>query len=77
MEGRRLGRTWDRGRWRRNEFYGVKEDAAKVGRRNWTAVAINREGWRKLLKKTEAHRRLQCLSDGWKESTKHTNAMCG
>jgi len=25
---------------------GVKEDAAKLGCRNWTTVALNREGWR-------------------------------
>jgi len=34
---------------------GVKEDAAKLGRRNWTVVALNREGWRKLLKEAEAY----------------------
>ena len=34
---------------------GVKEDAAKLGCRNWTVVALNREGWRKLLKEAEAH----------------------
>ena len=33
---------------------GVKEDAAKLGCINWTVVAVNREGWRKLLKKAEA-----------------------
>ena len=33
---------------------GVKEDAAKLGCRNWTIVALNREGWRKLLKEAEA-----------------------
>jgi len=37
---------------------GVKEDAAKLGYRNWTAVALNREGWRKLLNKAKAHPRL-------------------
>jgi len=31
------------GRW-------SEEDAAKLGCRNWTVVALNREGWRKLLK---------------------------
>ena len=36
----------------------VKEDAAKLGCGNWTAVALNREGWRKLLKVAEAHPRL-------------------
>jgi len=34
---------------------GVKEDAAKLGCRNWTVVTLNREGWRKLLKEAEAH----------------------
>ena len=34
---------------------GVKEDAAKLGCTNWTVVALNREGWRKLLKEAEAH----------------------
>jgi hypothetical protein len=30
----------------------------KLGCRNWTVVALNREGWRKLLKEAEAHPRL-------------------
>jgi len=34
---------------------GVEEDVARLGCRNWKVVAINREGWRKLLKETEAH----------------------
>ena len=34
---------------------GAKEDAAKLGGKNWTVVALNREGWRKLLKEAEAH----------------------
>jgi len=34
---------------------GVKEDAAKLGCRNWTVVALNWEVWRKLLKEAEAH----------------------
>jgi len=34
---------------------GVKEDAAKLGCGNWTLVALNWEGWRKLLKEAEAH----------------------
>jgi hypothetical protein len=37
---------------------GVKEDAAKLGCRNWTVVALNRGGWRKLLKEAETHPRL-------------------
>jgi len=34
---------------------GMKEDAAKLGCRNWTVVTLNWEGWRKLLKEAEAH----------------------
>jgi len=34
---------------------GVKENAAKLGCRNWTVVVLNREGGRKLLKEAEAH----------------------
>ena len=34
---------------------GVKEDAAKLGCRNRTIVALNREGWRKLLTEAEVH----------------------
>ena len=33
----------------------MKEDAAKLGCRNWTVVALNREGWRKHLKEVEVH----------------------
>jgi hypothetical protein len=33
----------------------VKDDAAKLGCRNWTVVALNREGWRKHLREAEAH----------------------
>ena len=32
-----------------------REDTAKLGCRNWTVVAVNREGWRKLLKEAEVH----------------------
>jgi hypothetical protein len=28
---------------------------ARLGCRNWIVVALNREGWRKLLKEAEAH----------------------
>jgi len=38
-----------RGRHKLRWEDGVKEDAAKLGCRNWTVVALNREGWRKLL----------------------------
>ena len=44
---------------------GVKEDAAKLGCRNWTEIALNQEGWRKLLKEAEAHPGLWCRWDGW------------
>jgi hypothetical protein len=33
----------------------VAEDVARLGCRNWKVVALNREGWRKLLKEAEAH----------------------
>ena len=39
-----------RGRPRLRWEDGMKEDAAKLGCRNWTVFALNREGWRKLLK---------------------------
>jgi len=44
-----------RGRPRLRWKDGMKKDAAKLESRNWTAVALNREGWRKLLKEAEAH----------------------
>jgi len=44
-----------RGRPRLRWEDGVKENAAKLGCRNWTVVTLNREGWRKLLKEAEAH----------------------
>ena len=50
-----LGGKRPRGRPRLPWEDGVKEDAAKLGCRNWTVVALNREGWRKLLKEAEAH----------------------
>ena len=64
MEGRRPGETRStllyktliravlrpRLRWED----GVEVDAARLGCRNWTIVALNREGWRKLLKENEA-----------------------
>jgi hypothetical protein len=37
---------------------GVVEDVARLGCRNWTIVALNRERWRKLLKEAKAHPRL-------------------
>ena len=34
---------------------GVEEDLARLGCRNWKIVALNLEGWRRLLKEAEAH----------------------
>jgi hypothetical protein len=34
---------------------GVEEDVARLECRNWRVVALNREGWRTLLKEAEAH----------------------
>jgi hypothetical protein len=31
------------------------EDVAMLVCRNWKVVALNREGWRKILKEAEAH----------------------
>jgi hypothetical protein len=44
-----------RGRPRLRWEDGVKEHVAKLGCTNWSAVGINREGRRKLLKKAETH----------------------
>ena len=44
-----------RGRPRLHCEDGVEEDVARLGRRNWKVAALNREGWRKLLKEAEAH----------------------
>jgi hypothetical protein len=44
-----------RGRPRLRWIDGVEEDAARLGCRNWTIVALNRVGWKKLLKEAEAH----------------------
>jgi hypothetical protein len=44
-----------RGRPRLRWEDGVKDDAAKLWYRNWTVVALNQEGWRKLLREAEAH----------------------
>jgi len=44
-----------RGRPRLHLEDGVKEDAAKLGCRNWIVVTLNWEGWRKLLKEAETH----------------------
>jgi len=61
-----------RGRPRLRWEDGVKEDATKLWCRNWTVVALNREGWRKLWKEAEAYPGLQCR---WRErSQKHDTA---
>jgi len=44
-----------RGRPRLRWEDGVEGDVARLGCRNWKIVALNREGWRKLLKEAEAH----------------------
>jgi len=44
-----------RGRTRLHWEVGVKEDIAWLVCRNWTVVALNQEGWRKLLKEAESH----------------------
>jgi hypothetical protein len=44
-----------RGRPRLRWEDGVEEDVARLDCRNWKIVALNREGWRKLLKEAEAH----------------------
>jgi len=54
-----------RGRLRLRWEDGVKEDAAKPGCKNCTVVALNREGWRKLLKEAEAHPGQQCRWGEW------------
>ena len=33
----------------------VEEDVARLGCINWKVAALNREGWRKLVKEAEAH----------------------
>jgi hypothetical protein len=42
------------------------EDVARLGSRNWTIDALNREGWRKLLKEAETHP--GCSAVGERES---------
>ena len=44
-----------RGRPRLRWEDGVEEDAPRQGCRNWKTVALNREGWKKLLKEAEGH----------------------
>ena len=49
------GVKWPRRKPRLHWEDGVEEDVSRLGCRNWKIVALNREGWRKLLKETEAH----------------------
>ena len=44
-----------RGRRRLRWEDGVEEDVARLRCINWKIVALNREGWKKLLKEVEAH----------------------
>jgi hypothetical protein len=39
---------------------GVKEDARKLGERNWRNAARNRDSWQKLQKKAWAQNGLLC-----------------
>jgi hypothetical protein len=53
------GRT-QRGRPKLRWEDGVKEDARKLGERNWTNAARNRDSWQKLEKKALAQNGLLC-----------------
>jgi hypothetical protein len=55
VEGRR-----QRGRPRLRWEDGVKEDARKLGERNWRNVARNRDSWRKIQTKALAQNGLLC-----------------
>jgi hypothetical protein len=55
VEGRR-----QRGRPKLRWEDGVKEDARKLGERNWRNVARKRDSWRKLQKKALAQNGLLC-----------------
>jgi hypothetical protein len=44
-----------RGRPRLRWEDGVEEDVARLGCRNWIIAALNRKGWKKLLKEAKAH----------------------
>ena len=52
---------------------GVEEDVARLGCRNWKIVALNREGWRKLLKEVEAH---PGLYSRWREREMQQMSIC-
>ena len=49
------GEKRPRGRPRLRWEDGVEKDVVRLGCRNWKVVALNREGWRKLLKEAGAH----------------------
>jgi hypothetical protein len=49
------GEKRPRGRHRLCWEDGVEEDVARLGCRNWKIAALNRKGWKKLLKEAEAH----------------------
>jgi hypothetical protein len=55
VEGRR---QWGRPKLRWED--GVRDDATKLGDRNWRNAARNRDSWRKLLKKALAQNGLLC-----------------
>jgi hypothetical protein len=55
VEGRR-----QRGRPKLRWEDGVREDARKLGERNWRNVARNRDSWRMLEKKAWAENGLLC-----------------
>jgi hypothetical protein len=50
-----LGGKRPRGRPRLRWEDGVEENAARLGCRNLKIAALNRKGWKKLLKEAEAH----------------------
>jgi hypothetical protein len=47
-----------RGRPRLRWEDGVEEDVVRLGCRNWKIAALNRKGWKKVLKEAEVHPRL-------------------
>jgi hypothetical protein len=54
-EGRRTrGRPCSR--WADN----IDMDIRAVGGHNWRAISVNRENWRRLLRKAVAHKGLSC-----------------
>ena len=57
---------------------GVKEEIVKLVWRNWTLVALNREGWRKLLKEAEATAGCSAVGNGNKTwvRQRHRKIQC-